>query len=452
MSTLEPDTGLSRRRFLRGAGAAIALPFLPSLLPRTAWADEAKAPVRLAFCFVPNGMHMQDFTPKAEGRDYELPYLLEPLAGVKDDLLVLSGLAHDQAKAHGDGPGDHARSGAVFLTAAHPVKTAGSDIRVGISVDQLAAKHVGKQTRFPSLELGCEGGAQSGQCDSGYSCAYSSNLSWRTPTTPAPKERNPRLVFERLFTDGSDSSSPAERAKRLKYRRSILDAVAGDARRLRRGAGRRDADKLEEYLTSLREIERRIERAEEGDDGLVDDLGMAIPQGVPKTYGEHIEVMSDLMILAFRTDTTRVASFMVSNAGSGRSYRFLDVPEGHHPLSHHGGDEKKHEKIKKINRWHLTQLASMLERFKAVEEGEGNLLDNTLLLYGSCIGDGNRHNHDDLPILLAGRGGGAVDPGRHLRYEKGTPVANLFLRMLEAVGAEARVFGDSTGRLAGLKG
>ncbi|MDH3592345.1 MAG: DUF1552 domain-containing protein, partial [Planctomycetota bacterium] len=423
------------------AGTTLALPFLDSL----SWAAPAERPQRLAFLFVPNGMHMQDWTPKAAGASYELPWLLEPLAPVRNDMLVLSGLTHDKGRANGDGPGDHARSAAVYLTGAQPYKTAGSDIKVGKSVDQIAADAIGRRTKLRSLELGCEGTRVSGQCDSGYSCAYSSNISWRTPHTPMLKEMDPRLVFERLF-GGRPGETKQARARRLAARKSILDFVAADAKDLRKKIARSDRKKLDEYFDGVREVERRIEMAEAGEG----PVGVKRPDGIPREYVAHVRLMYDLLALAFQTDTTRVATFMLANEGSNRTYPFIGVRGGHHHISHHGGDKKKIEGIRRINRFHTEQLAYFLNKLKTTKDGDGTLLDNSLIVYGSGISDGNRHNHDDLPVLVAGRGGGTLTPGRHVRYARNTPMNNLYLSLLDRVGVNETRVGDSTGRLAGL--
>ena len=397
---------ISRRTVLRGLGTAMALPWLEAMAPAASPVGGAvtAAPKRMAFLYVPNGAHMEAWTPATEGSGFELPHILEPLKAFKEDFLVLTGLAQDNAAAHGDGGGDHARSLACFLTGTHPTKTDGANIKAGVSVDQVAAMQVGKNTRFPSLELGCDRGAQSGNCDSGYSCAYSSNISWRSPTTPMAKEVNPRLVFDRLFAAQSIHLSAAERTKRDMYRRSILDYVREDAGQLRGRLGPNDKRKVDEYLTAVREIERRVAHSEKNSH--VDVLlgGVKKPSGIPHDFKEHIRLMLDLMVLAFQGDVTRVSTFMYANEGSNKSYAFIDVPEGHHDLSHHGKDQAKHEKIKKINRFHMEQFAYLLGKLKSIPEGAGNLLDNSMIVYGSGIGDGDRHNHNDQsPAPPAGR-------------------------------------------------
>ena len=441
-------TPISRRTVLRGLGAAVALPWLDAMTRASAFASAPAGPLRMAFFYVPNGVHMQDWTPKAEGVLGELPSILQPMNAHKDDLLVLTGLAQHNGEALGDGPGDHARALSTFLTGVHPKKTDGADIRVGMSVDQVAAEKVGKATRFASIELGIERGAQAGNCDSGYSCAYSSNISWRSEVTPMAKEINPRLVFERLFSHTSDGPYDANKAKRDRYRKSILDLVADDARQLQGRLGTTDRRKVDEYLTAVREIERRLVRVEAKADVAPD---FAAPAGIPSDYREHVRLMGDMIVLAFQADLTRIATFMFANEGSTKPYPFIDVPEGHHDLSHHGNDPAKHAKIKKINTFHVDQFAYVVGRLKAIKEGDGTLLDRSMLVYGSGIGDGNRHNHDDLPVLLAGRANGTIKTGRHVKYEK-TPLNNLFLSMLDRMGAPPGTLGDSTGKLGMLEG
>jgi uncharacterized protein DUF1552 len=441
---------MSRRAVLKGLGTALALPVLDCMLPRFASAAPAStAPKRMAFLYVPNGAQMQAWTPSATGAKFELSGILEPLKPFQDQLSVLSGLTCDKARANGDGPGDHARSQAAFLTGRQARKTAGSDIRAGISVDQAAASHIGSETRFPSLELGCEGGKNAGSCDSGYSCAYSSNLSWRGESTPNAKEIDPKLVFDRLFAGRDPRESADAAAKREKYRKSILDFVQEDADRLKGQLGASDTRKLDEYMVSVREIEQRIEKFRQPVDPKAAH-GMTRPSGIPKDYAEHLKLLGDLMVLAFQADLTRVGTFVFANEGSNRSYAAIGVPEGHHDLSHHGGDEKKQEKIQKINTFHANQLAYILGKMKATKEGSATLLDNTMLVYGSGIGDGNRHNHDELPILLIGKGGGTLKTGQHVKYPFNTPLTNLYLSMLDLFGVRLNTFGDSTGRLTGI--
>jgi hypothetical protein len=438
---------MQRRTFLRGLGAAMALPFMESALPRSAWASAAnagKAPLRMAFLFIPNGAHMPDWTPTTEGANFVLPKTLEPLAKVQQKIQVLSGLTHANGFALGDGAGDHARSAATFLTGAHPVKTDGKGIKAGISVDQVAAEKLGKTTRFASLELGIEEGRLAGGCDSGYSCAYSNNISWRSETSPTGKETNPRQLFDRLFGGGSEDDRTQSRAKRDLERKSILDLVQQDASGLRRKLAKNDAQKLDEYLAGVREIERRLDSP--SDELYIDDR-MTRPRGTPQEYAKHSRLMGDLLAVALQTDMTRVASWMFANEGSDRSYQMIDVAEGHHSLSHHQNEAEKQAKIAKINHYHMQQFAHFLERLDAVREGDGTLLDNTMIVYGSGISDGNAHNHDDLPIILAGGASAGLVGGRHLRYENGTPLMNLYLKMLHAADVQVDAVGDSTGQL-----
>ena len=428
----------------------MSLPMLERMNPvrALAGAASAKPPVRMAFMFVPNGVHMEEWKPAATGAHHDLPRILKPLTPVKHDLCVLSGLTQDKGRANGDGAGDHARSAGVFLTGVQPLKSEGSEIRAGVSVDQFAAQRMGHETRFASLELGTERGRQSGKCDSGYSCAYSNNVSWRDGTTPMAKETNPRLVFERLFGNGPKSERNESVARRQRYQKSILDFVLEDARSLTRKVSGNDRQKLDEYLTAVREIEQRIQRAEgESVSKSTVLAGLGKPEGVPDSYQEHIRLMGDMMILAFQTDVTRVSTFMLANAGSNRSYRPIGVNEGHHSLSHHQNDRDKLEKISKINTFHVEQLSYMLQKMKSIPEGDGSLLDHCMIVYGSGISDGNRHNNENLPIVLAGRGGGWIRPGRHIQYSGDTPLNNLFVTMLNQAGATTDSFNDSTGTL-----
>ena len=442
---------IPRRTFLKGLGTAVALPVLDAMLPVRAFSAVTSAasqfPKRTAFLYVPNGANMADWTPTAVGNQFELPYILQPLKALQKDFSVLTGLTCDKARPNGDGAGDHARAQASFLTGAQARKTNGASIKVGVSADQVAAQKVGKETRFASLELGCERGLNSGNCDSGYSCAYSANMSWQNESTPMAKEVNPRQVFERLFGNAVKGEEAESRARRERYQKSILDFVMEDAKQLKANLGYTDQRKVEEYLTAVREMEQRLQRIEHAAELLP---GATKPNGIPKDYQEHIRLMYDMLVLAFQSDTTRISTFMIANDGNNRAYPLLGVSEGHHELSHHGGSAVKKEKIAKINHFHTTQLAYFLERLKSVKEGDGTLLDNCLIAYGSGISDGDRHNHDDLPVLLAGRGGGTLNPGRHVRYAKNTPLTNLWLSMINRMGANAEKVGDSTGVLQNI--
>ncbi len=442
---------IPRRSFLRGLGTLMALPTLEAMLPLSALAQSPAAKhkaLRMAFLFVPNGIDMDHWTPTATGA-YELPYILEPLKNVKGSVNVLTGLAQHNAFALGDGGGDHARSSAAWLTGCHPKKTDGADIHNGISADQLAAKYLGNRTSLPSLEIGCDRGAQAGDCDSGYSCAYSSSIAWRGENTPVAHETNPRAVFERLFGNGDPNETAASRALRMRDRRSILDFVTEDATALKNKLGSRDKVKLTEYFEGVREIEQRITRIEKSH-----AQAKMNPNATPleaRNYTEQLRLLSDMMVLAFQSDTTRIATFMFANDGSNRPYKDeAGVAEGHHDMSHHGGDETKKEKVRRINRYHVENLAYMLEKMQSIQEPDGTLLDNSMIVYGAGISDGNRHNHDDLPILMAGKGGGAIKSNRHIVYEPNTPMTNLFLTMLDKMGVPADHIGDSTGRLQQL--
>ncbi len=443
------NSKISRRTVLRGLGVSLALPWLEVTASIAKASTVAAGPNRMAFIFVPNGVALDQWTPATEGYGFKLPYILEPLAPVHDDLLVLSGLTHDKGRANGDGPGDHARSSSVFLTGAQPRKTDGENIRSGISVDQVAAQTIGQRTRFSSLELGVDPGRNAGGCDSGYSCAYSSNISWSSEATPVGKEVNPRLVFERLFAGGKASEVDKSTRQRQALQQSVLDFVADDAKRLQTKLGRNDNRKLDEYLTGIREIERRI-GTNVAAAPLDVDVDYAIPDGIPGDYQDHMRLMCDMLVLAFQTDSTRLATMMFANEGDNKNYRKIGVPDGHHDLSHHGGNPDKLKKIAEINRFHVQQLSYLLQKMKSVKEGERTLLDNSMICYGSGISDGNRHNNENLPIILAGGGAGTVETGRHLRYDTETPMCNLFMSMLERMEVNVPFIGDSTGRLPGL--
>jgi hypothetical protein len=416
--------------------------------PLKAWANQTpggnRTPNRMAVVYVPNGKNMAMWTPTADGTDFTLPKTLEPLQSVKEYLNVMTGLTVDKARPHGDGGGDHARAMSAFLTGAQPRKTDGNDIRAGVSFDQVAASRIGDQTRLPSLEIGCDTGAMAGNCDSGYSCAYSSTISWRSATTPVPKLNDPRLIFDRLFGSGTN----AERARRDRNRRSILDFVREDTASLTPRLSANDQRKLDEYMVAIRDIEQRIERAARLPEP--PRPSMTQPAGVPNNHQEHIRLLADLMVLAFQADITRICTFVFANEGSNRPYPFIQVSEGHHDLSHHGRDARKLEKIATINRFHVSQYAYLLERLKNIREGDGTLLDHCMIAYGSGNSDGDRHNHDDLPILVAGRANGTIRTGRHIRYNRETPLNNLWLSMLDRMGSPVDVLGDSTGRLANL--
>jgi Protein of unknown function (DUF1552) len=437
---------ISRRTLLRGVGTVVALPFLEAMTPRVIAAGVEAPPRRMAFIYVPNGAIMSDFTPKTEGADFELPAILQPLASLRDDLLVLSGLTCDKGRANGDGGGDHARASSAFLTGCQARKTAGANFRSGTSADQVAAKRLGEQTRLPSLELGIERYRGSGNCDSGYSCVYEHTMSWRSPTSPLPNEVDPKLIFERLFAERPND--PA-RLKRSRLRTSVLDAVLDDAKGLENKLGGSDRRKLDQYFSCVRELEQRIARAETLPPVQPPEDAVR-PSGMPVELSEHIRLICDLMVMAFQTDVTRVITCMFAREGSEQKYRMIGVNEGHHELTHHRNDPAKIEKVKKINTYHIEQYAYLLGKLKSVPEGEGTLLDNCMIAYGSGNSDGNRHTHENLPLLVAGKGGGSLKTGRHIRYPTETPVNNLWLAMLDRMGAPTETLGDSTGVLQGL--
>lgn len=433
----------SRRSVLRGASATLALPLLPSLARAGLGAE---APLRLAFVYVPNGVHMPDWLPpraervRSDGRaplPAELPKTLRVVDRHRANLALLEGLTVDKARANGDGPGDHARACAAYLTGTQPVKADGSVIQVDVSADQVVANALGDRTRFRSLQLGIEGGRQSGQCDSGYPCAYSGNLSWASAHTPLVHETKPRVLFDRLFGSGLADLSDEERERRTKERKSILDYVRRDANQLARRLSAADRRKLDEYLTGLRELEQRIERTSEDI-----DVELERPASTPRDYAEHVALMFELLALAFATDSTRVATFMLANEGSNRTYRELELNEGHHSLSHHGDEAAKQSSIAAINRHHLQLMGGFLDRLSALEEEGEPLLDRTLVVYGSGIADGNAHAHHDLPQLLAG-GGGRVPRGEHLWFAGETPLANFHRSLFHAVGVEGYAPGDA---------
>ncbi len=440
---------LSRRTVLRGLGSAMSLPLLDAMLPvgRLAAAAGPQAPLRTMYFMVPNGAHMPAWTPTAEGPGYALSPTMEPLAKHRDTISVFSGLTLDGARAHEDGAGDHARSGASFLTGAHPKKTDGADIKNSVSVDQVAAQVIGSKTRFASLELGLEGSTQAGGCDSGYSCAYSSNLAWRNENSPLPKENDPAAVFDRLFGNGEKVGEGKSRAARIERRKSVLDFVQEDAKLLHKKLGVADQRKMDEYLYAVREVENRLSNSRTlniGQDGIPN---IQRPSGIPKDRSQHCKLMLDMVALAIRSDSTRVLTFGFANEGNNWGYPEIGAPEGHHDLSHHGKSDEKQAKIQKINLFHMQHFAYLLDHFADVEEAGGKLLDNCMILYGSGISDGDRHNHDDLPIIMAGKAGGKIKKASHWRFPKDTPLCDLYLWMLNQSGVKADSFGDSKGVL-----
>jgi hypothetical protein len=442
---------LDRRMFLRGVGTAVALPLLDSMVPALAAPGRnAGTPVRrMAFLYVPNGIIMKDWTPAAEGKGFEFTKTLKAVEPYREKLLVLTGLDHYNGQSLGDGAGDHARAGATWLTGVHPRKTQGADIQAGVSVDQVAAKEMGSATAFPSIEIGLEDNRMVGGCDSGYSCAYSNTVAWASPSTPLPPEMNPRAVFERLFGDG-ETTDPAARALQARQDRSILDFVREDAARLGMGLGTSDKRKLSEYLEAVREVERRIQKVEQQNAAGAALPSIDRPAGIPPTFEEHIQLMFDLMTVAFQADLTRVITFMIGREGGNRTYRSIGVPDAHHGLSHHFNDAAKIDRLQKIDQHHVQMLSYFLGKMQAAKDGEGTLLDHSTIVYGSSLSDGNRHEHLDLPTLVAGGGAGKIHGGRHVKYKKGTPMTNLFLTMLDHVGVRPEKIGDSTGQIEHL--
>jgi hypothetical protein len=442
-----PGRTLSRRTLLRGLGTTIALPFLDAMA-----SAKVISPCRMAFVYVPNGVIMEQWTPVTEGVSAplpdSLPAILEPLAPFRSKISVVSGLAQDGGRAHGDGGGDHARAAGSYLTGVHPKKTYGADLRAGVSVDQIAAQKLSKETQFASLELGCEEGILSGNCDNGYSCAYNNSLSWRTPSSPLPPEVSPRAVFERLFGSGDTETDPARRAMQKAVDRSILDFVLEDARQIQRSLGPTDRRKLDEYMFTIRDIEVRIASAERKKQ-VVPHINK--PElGNPDDLSEYSKLMYDMLTIAFQANLTRVATLIVSLEQSNRSYREIGIPESHHGLSHHQGSEEKIEKLARINKFHSEGFAYFLRKLDSLPDGDGTLLDNSIIMYGSGLSDGNRHEHHNLPTLIAGGACGGFRPGRHIRYDKETPMSNLFLTMLDKMGIRTEQFANSTGQLTSL--
>ena len=443
---------LPRRTVLRGLGATVALPLLDGMVPALSplRATAAQPVRRLGAFYVPNGVEMRAWTPAGEEAALELSPILEPLAPVRDQVCVLSGLADKPAiPRDGEGTGDHARASATWLTGVHARKTEGPDIRAGVSMDQIAAQELGKLTQLSSLELAIDSVEVLGACDQGYSCAYANTISWRNATTPLPMENNPRAVFERLF-GAADSTDAFTRLARLRQDRSILDFVTNEAATLEHRLGAGDRLKLTQYLDAVRDVERRIQRAEEQSDREVPVVEQ--PIGIPGTFEEHARLMFDLLTLAYQTDLTRVGTLMFGREVSGRSFPEIGVPGGHHGYSHHQNDPVNLEMLAKINTHHIRQFGYFLEKLRSTPDGDGSLLDHSLFLYGAGISDGNLHFHLDLPILLAGGSAGHLKGGRHLRYSSETPLANLHVAMLDKLGLPVEQFGDSTGGLPYLSG
>ncbi|HKQ37361.1 MAG TPA: DUF1552 domain-containing protein [Verrucomicrobiae bacterium] len=448
-------TNLNRRHFLRGVGACLALPAFEAFSPVIAAAKaparlataESGAPLRMAFIYFPNGAHQEHWWPKEE-ESFVLNRTMQPLESVRHQIQVLGGMDHVNATPGPDGAGDHARASGTFLTGVRVKKTAGADIHAGISIDQLAARKIGHLTRFPSLELTCDSVRKSGSCDSGYSCAYQYNLSWSSPTTPVAPEPNPRLVFERLFGAGSRGERRQHLKQRQQQHRSILDFVLEDARAIQKNLTARDHEKLDEYLTSVRDVEKRIEQAERFE---APDPAIETPAGIPANFQEHIRMMFDMLLLAFQTDSTRIATFLLANEGSNRAFPEIGIPEGHHYLSHHRQQQDMMEKIAEIDLWYMQQLGYFLEKMEQTKDvDDRSLLHNSMIVYGCGNADGNRHTHTNLPVILAGAGGGTLTPGRFNKLSS-MPMSNLLLSMADRLGIEGvERLGDSTGRASGI--
>lgn len=437
---------LPRRTFLKGVGVTVALPMLDAMTPALATAAEKnKPPMRLAFGYVPNGIEMKSWTPSIEGAGFEFTRILKALEPFREDVLVLTGLAHRTGASKE--AGDHARAGGTYLTGVHPKRTTGADIEVGISVDQVAAQVLGQQTRLASLELGCEATRMVGSCDAGYSCAYQNSLAWRTPSMPMPPEINPRLVFERLYGSLQTSLDPKEQNALTEDRKSVLDYVNERTRKLVGTLGTADRRKIDEYLTAIRDIEKRISRVQEDDRQLTPEIEK--PVGIPSNFGEHVRLMHDLLVVAFQSDITRISTILYSREGSNRAYPELGFTDGHHPITHHRYLPDLIEKVTKINVYHIEHFAYFIGKLKSIQEGEGSLLDSCMIVYGSSLSDGNKHLHEDLPAIIVGRGNGKLKPGRHIRYAE-TPMTNLYLTLLDKMGAPIEKLGDSTGKLAQL--
>jgi hypothetical protein len=439
---------LSRRTLLQGIGTTLALPLLDSMIPAlTAQTKTAAAPLqRLGFVYIPHGAVMDKFTPAATGSGFEFTPVLKPLEAHRDNILVLSNLCHHQADSLGDGGADHARASSTFLNGVHPKRTEGEDVRAGKTIDQIAAEKIGQDTRYPSIEIATEDmTGLVGACDTGYSCAYMNTISWKTPTTPLPMEINPRVIFERLFGDGG---SPEQRMARMKEDRSILDQITKEVPHLQSGLGKRDQTRVNDYLDNIREIERRLQIAEKqgGFNLPVPDA----PVGVPDNYEEHVRLMFDLMALSYQGDVTRVFSFMMARELSQRAYPQVGVPEPHHATSHHQDQPEKLAKLVKIQNYFMTLFGGFLDKLQSTPDGDGNLLDHSMILIGSCLSNSNIHNHNPLPVVLAGGAAGHLKGGRHLKYAENTPMANLLVSMMHKADIPQETLGDSTGPLTDL--
>jgi hypothetical protein len=447
----------SRRGFLRGAGVCVALPTLETFWPARAFGSVAAPalaatasgmPLRMAFIAFANGVNYIRWTPRGEGENFELNEGFNSVKDIKDRFQVITNLEHAAGNDWGDGPGDHARAGAAYLTGCHAWKSNGAQLKLGVSVDQIAAQNIGHLTRLDSLQLGVEGERFYGSCDTGYPCAYQYNISWASDTLPLSPEANPRAVFERLFGSGPVDQREASLRRRMAKRKSLLDFVMDDAKAMNRTLGRNDRQKMDEYLAGVRKIEREIEKVERF---RLPDPGSASPSDIPPNHQAHVDLMYDLMAMAFQTDSTRVVSYCVAPEGSNRPFLELGIPGGHHYLTHHKGDQEKIGKVVQIENWYMERFGRFLRKLDSMKEADGtSVLDNSMIVYGSALGDGDRHNHDQLPCVLAGGGGGTLQPGRHVKLDKPVPMTNLFISMLDRMGVKAQRVGDSTGSLDGI--
>jgi hypothetical protein len=438
------NKSLARRTFLRGVGVAIGLPFLEAMVP--AMARAATAPVaarRLGFFYIPNGVVMDKWTPAGTGAGFEFSPTLKALEPFRDQLLVVSGLGQNQANSFGDGNGDHSRAGSTWLSGVHPHRTEGADVYLGTTVDQIAAKHFAGETQLASLELAIDSNHSVGNCENGYNCVYLNSISWRTPTMPNPPENNPRVLFERMFGEGGTAG---QRLAQMRQDQSILDGVNEEIARLQKSLGMSDRHAVGEYVDSIRDIERRIQKAEEQNGNITTPV-LEKPAGIPDGFEAHIDLLFDLQVLAYQADITRVVTFMIGRELGQRSYPQIGVPDPHHSISHHQNDPSKISKLEKIDAYHVRKFGDFLAKLKAAPDGDGTLLDHSMIMYGAGICDGNLHNHIPLPVLLAGGGAGQLKGGRHLKYDEGTPMANLYLTMLDKAGVRTDKFGDSTGEL-----
>jgi len=435
---------LPRRTFIRGIGATLALPLLDAMVP--AMSAISRAAPRFAAIYVGNGANMNDWTPASDGANFAFSPILKPLEAFRDKTIVLTGLDNFPATDQGDSGGQHPRAAPAFMSCVHPKQTEGADVRAGTTIDQMIAEHIGGDSRLASLELAVDRNDVVGACDHGYACAYMNSMSWKTPTMPLPAETSPRFAFERLFGSGDTAEA---RAARSREDRSILDGVTQEIMRLRRTLGRRDGLKLTEYLDAIREVEQRIARSESSNTGVAVP---ARPAGEAQAFREHAELMFDLQVLQFQADITRVTSFLMARENVNRAYGEIGLPEAHHSMSHHSNDPAKMAAFSKLNTYHVDTLAYFVRKLQAIPDGDGTLLDHTIVLYGSGMSDGNTHNNYNVPVVIVGGRDQHLKGNRHLTYSKGTPLANLSLSLMDKFGVNVEAFGDSTGKLDLLAG